>query len=1496
MILRIDFKGRKGIEFIYMNNSEGGLIMKGRRLAAFLLAFIMAFSSIGIVDVHAAEVTEKEAAKRQSTDITYFYQERMNDRAMLPHWSDGFSNTLRYELTNSEFPYGTEGYVSIKNVELEILEGSEDAFWLQPFEDGTGWSYGANSFGHAILTLTHESAVGGEDITREFHLWCGTDVWDMPVFYDTATDRVLPGNELTVVADVRHHCYSEEEGHFEGDANVELEWGFQESDSLEYNGLVIEPQWNICHVRADENAQPGQGAEIWVKAYLLNEDGSRQQENGEDIEVVRHHFYIHVESDYYVTENIPENIGADRCGSFIFNPVLKCYSMEEGVNDITEDMRFVWGWDNNALENIEGLSFDTEDNVWYSYADSEVTFQLFEHCDWTNGVEVTAQLKDEDGNYFDVHRTYCNVNLYDVELRYPNRGHIYENEVLALRLIPRNLEYADGAELEVNVGVWQQDVFVPFEDQIDLYDLDYSYRDGMLTLNGPAIAEFREKLDADSRFYIKIDAVEDETEIFSRSFEFFLAEPQVEYRYGDAWAHDQSMLICWENQIGKEISYHVENEEHPNGHDGTVEIVSAKIQQLEGDAGAFWLRENEDGTGWVYGTNGYGVAKITIAHYGVDGQMVEHSFKVYAGEEVWDLSLDSGSTNGWMLPGETLNINAGLWKETYTKEAGYSFKDMQEAVRYEWGYCGENRDDLFDITFDAKNPSVLKVKARENKNLEQDEGTEIWIRAYETTEYGEYEVAYNSVWIGVSNIVNEVKVDGFDSSYNVGDTFTINPTLLFRSKETPRGEVCTDDTLNFRYEYNHGITMESMDGVAATFTRDGDWRSEIHVIACLSDEYGEYEAARCRLVLDRKDYEIFFEGTRGENHTWVFQDEEAHEICLNTSKIANIDANELEYVWEVGRFDENGSHVPSEEACTILETEGKVVLNGVKLAEEGFGEGLDVTVRVYHHDRLLAERSVWVWVEGTAFELYNCGFDTLAGKLSGWCYPNKRILGYVKDANYPNGKEIEFDIENIEVVSVEGQEDVFKAFTEIDSQWGEWWRITADSIGQQEVVYVLRDPENPAIRYEKTYQLSSGKEIYVVVVDENIGSMTMIPEESRKLQISVYQKTVDENDDMNIVTTLVPQDRYRLSFGYDDNMLKVSKYGKVTAKTGEGQTGLGVYAEVTMLDGESTYFCGQEIGVNIVPSRTAMRAEVLYVEPGELINIKDLSVELYKETYQDDGTTVATYYEPKNMKFTAADDEDIFQIAWLGKKMAVNDEITPYEGENFPIDRWVHIRATRAGVEYTCAVQVKICDKHHYEDIVKPATMTADGSVSRICSKCGHEISKQTIYKVSDINLSADSYVYNGSSKKPSVTLKDSNGKGISSDYYTVTYGAGRKNVGKYSVKVSLKGNYEGTKTIYFIIEPKATTISSVTAGAKAFTVKWKKVNTQTTGYEIEYSTSSKFKNAKSITIKGSSTTSKKISGLSAKKKYYVRVRTYKTVNGTKYYSSWSSVKKITTK
>lgn len=207
---------------------------------------------------------------------------------------------------------------------------------------------------------------------------------------------------------------------------------------------------------------------------------------------------------------------------------------------------------------------------------------------------------------------------------------------------------------------------------------------------------------------------------------------------------------------------------------------------------------------------------------------------------------------------------------------------------------------------------------------------------------------------------------------------------------------------------------------------------------------------------------------------------------------------------------------------------------------------------------------------------------------------------------------------------------------------------------------------------------------------------------------------------------------------------------------------------------------------------------------------------------------------------------------------------------------------------------------HNYSVKTTKATTKADGKTVKTCKSCGETVTT-VIPKIASVNLSATSYTYNAKAKTPSVTVKDSKGKVLTKNTdYTVSYPTGRTNVGKYSVKITFKGKYSGTATKTFTIKPKATSLTTVTATSKGFTAKWSKQASQTTGYELQYSTSSKFTNPVTTTISKNSTTSKTISKLSGKKKYYVRVRTYKVVkvNGksTKVYSNWSTAKSVTTK
>ena len=204
---------------------------------------------------------------------------------------------------------------------------------------------------------------------------------------------------------------------------------------------------------------------------------------------------------------------------------------------------------------------------------------------------------------------------------------------------------------------------------------------------------------------------------------------------------------------------------------------------------------------------------------------------------------------------------------------------------------------------------------------------------------------------------------------------------------------------------------------------------------------------------------------------------------------------------------------------------------------------------------------------------------------------------------------------------------------------------------------------------------------------------------------------------------------------------------------------------------------------------------------------------------------------------------------------------------------------------------------HAYKTTTTKATLSKNGSVVKKCTVCGKVASNTAIKYAKTFQLSTTTYTYNGKAKTPSVTVKDSAGKTLKKNTdYTVTYASGRKNVGAYKVTVKMIGKYSGTKTLYFTINPAKTSIKKVSGASKSLKVSINKKTTQVTGYEVQYSTSKKFTKPKTVTVKSAKTTSATIKNLKAKTTYYVRVRTYKTVSGKKYYSGWSAYKSAKTK
>ena len=187
------------------------------------------------------------------------------------------------------------------------------------------------------------------------------------------------------------------------------------------------------------------------------------------------------------------------------------------------------------------------------------------------------------------------------------------------------------------------------------------------------------------------------------------------------------------------------------------------------------------------------------------------------------------------------------------------------------------------------------------------------------------------------------------------------------------------------------------------------------------------------------------------------------------------------------------------------------------------------------------------------------------------------------------------------------------------------------------------------------------------------------------------------------------------------------------------------------------------------------------------------------------------------------------------------------------------------------------------------ATDKADGILVDKCTECGQIIDSKRVPQIEKVKLAYTSCTYDGTAKKPGVTVYDVDGNILNKTNYTVSYKNNTAS-GAASVTVTFKGNYAGRITATFVIYPKAVSIKTAQSTAKGVKLTWNRA-ANGTGYIVYRSVNgSSFKKYK--TINSLSTISMVDSG--AKKsgtKYAYKIYVYKSVNGKVYNSAASAVK-----
>ena len=192
-------------------------------------------------------------------------------------------------------------------------------------------------------------------------------------------------------------------------------------------------------------------------------------------------------------------------------------------------------------------------------------------------------------------------------------------------------------------------------------------------------------------------------------------------------------------------------------------------------------------------------------------------------------------------------------------------------------------------------------------------------------------------------------------------------------------------------------------------------------------------------------------------------------------------------------------------------------------------------------------------------------------------------------------------------------------------------------------------------------------------------------------------------------------------------------------------------------------------------------------------------------------------------------------------------------------------------------------------EVSTKATDKADGKLADKCIECGQIIDSKRIPQIKNVKLAYTSCTYNGTAKKPGVTVYDVDGNTLNKTDYSVSYKNNTAS-GTAGVTVTFKGNYAGRITATFVIYPKAVSIKTAQSTAKGVKLTWNRA-ANGTGYIVYRSVNgSSFRRYKTI---NSLSTISMVDGGAKKSgtKYAYKIYVYKSVNGKVYNSAASAVK-----
>ena len=297
----------------------------------------------------------------------------------------------------------------------------------------------------------------------------------------------------------------------------------------------------------------------------------------------------------------------------------------------------------------------------------------------------------------------------------------------------------------------------------------------------------------------------------------------------------------------------------------------------------------------------------------------------------------------------------------------------------------------------------------------------------------------------------------------------------------------------------------------------------------------------------------------------------------------------------------------------------------------------------------------------------------------------------------------------------------------------------------------------------------------------------------------------------------------RYAFSYCSSLTSITIPDSVTSIGGSAFSGCSSLTSITIPDsitsiGDSAFYgCSSLTSITIPDSITSID-DYAFSDCSSLtsITIPDGVTNIGRSAFEGCGSLTDVYYSGTEEQWEQID------IGYYNKNLTSAN---------------IHFVECAHSYDNACDTTCNNCGEiratsHNYKTTTTKATLSKNGSIVEKCSVCGKVESTTLIAKPTTFTVSTVNYTYNGVVKTPGVTVKDANGKVLTKGTdYTVSYPSGRTALGTYTVTITMKGNYSGTKTLTFNIKLGTPTVTVANA-ANGVKVSWNNIS-GATSYKV---------------------------------------------------------------